>query len=101
MDITDASGYAGHADQVFTPSSEDQIAEILARATAENVPLTPMGALTGLAGGAVPQSGWGLSLAKFKRLEILPGRARVGAGVLLRDLQSAATAAGQFYAPDP
>ena len=32
MEITDASGYAGQADQIFTPRSEEEIAEILTRA---------------------------------------------------------------------
>jgi glucosylceramidase len=39
MDITDASGYAGQADQVFTPRSEEEIASILARASAEGIPI--------------------------------------------------------------
>jgi FAD/FMN-containing dehydrogenase len=32
---------------------------------------------------------------------VFPGHARVGTGALLRDVQAAASAAGQFYAPDP
>lgn len=101
MEITDASGYAGRADQVFTPRSEEEIAAILTRASAESIPVTVMGALTGLAGGAVPKSGWAISMAHLRKLDVFPGRARVGAGVLLRDVQVAATASGQFYAPDP
>jgi len=101
MDITDASGYAGRADQVFTPRSEHELAAILARASSEGVPVTIMGALTGLAGGAVTQSGWAMSMAQFRKLDVHPGHARVGTGVLLRDVQAAATASGQFYAPDP
>jgi len=101
MEITDASGYAGRADQVFTPRSEEEIAAILVRASAEGVPVTVMGALTGLAGGAVPKSGWAISMAQFRRLNVFPGNARVGTGVLLRDVQAEATASGQFYAPDP
>jgi FAD/FMN-containing dehydrogenase len=101
MDITDASGYAGRADQVFTPRSEEEIAAILVRASSEGVPVTVMGALTGLAGGAVPKSGWAISMAQFRKLDVFPGNARVGTGVLLRDVQAAATASGQFYAPDP
>ena len=31
MDIQDASGYAGRADRVFTPSSEEEIAEIVSK----------------------------------------------------------------------
>jgi FAD/FMN-containing dehydrogenase len=101
MDITDASGYAGRADQVFTPRNEEEIAAILVRASSQGVPVTVMGALTGLAGGAVPKSGWAISMAQFRRLNVFPGNARVGTGSLLRDVQAAATASGQFYAPDP
>lgn len=101
MDITDASGYAGRADQVFTPRSEDEVAAILTRASSEGVPVTVMGALTGLAGGAVPKSGWAISMAQLRKLDVSPGKARVGTGVLLREVQAAATASGQLYAPDP
>jgi FAD/FMN-containing dehydrogenase len=101
VEITDASGYPGRAEQVFTPDDEAGVAAILKKASAEKAPVTPIGALTGVVGGAVPESGWGLSLARLRRLEIRPGRAIVGAGVLLRDVQSAAAASGQFYAPDP
>jgi len=101
MEITDASGYAGRADQVFTPRSEEEVASILARASSEGVPVTVMGALTGLAGGAVPKSGWAISMAQFRKLDVYPGQARIGTGVLLRDVQAAAAASGQFYAPDP
>jgi FAD/FMN-containing dehydrogenase len=101
MDITDASGYPGSADQVFSPESEAQFVEILQRASAENVPITVMGALTGVTGGAAPQVGWGLSLAKLRVINIEQGKATVGPGVLLREVQAAAAATGQFYAPDP
>ena len=101
MDITDASGYPGSADQVFSPENEEQVVEILKRASAENVPITIMGALTGVTGGAAPKGGWGLSLAKFRTINIEQGRAIVGPGVLLREVQSGAAASGQFYAPDP
>jgi FAD/FMN-containing dehydrogenase len=101
MDITDASGYPGNADQVFSPETEEQVVNILKRASAENVPITIMGALTGVTGGAAPEGGWGLSLAKLRRLDIEKGRAIVGPGTLLREVQSGAAASGQFYAPDP
>src|SRR5262245_41189307 len=60
-----------------------------------------MGAMTGLAGGSAPQGGWGVSMVRFRRLEIARGRARIGAGALLQDVQTAAAADGQLYAPDP
>jgi FAD/FMN-containing dehydrogenase len=101
MDITDASGYPGFAEQVFSPENEEQVVEILKRASAENVPITVMGALTGVTGGGAPNGGWGLSLSKLRRLEIEKGRAFVRPGVLLREVQAGAAASGQFYAPDP
>src|ERR1700692_3653057 len=101
MDITDASGYPGSAEQIFSPQDEGQVVEILKRASAENVPITVMGALTGVTGVGAPDGGWGLSLAKLRVINIEQGGATVGAGVLLRDVQSRAAASGQFYAPDP
>ena len=101
MDISDVSGYPGHADQVFSPRDEEELAAILARASKEGVPVTVMGAMTGLAGGASPQGGWGVSMTKFRKLDISPGSARVGPGTLLREVQAASAASGQFYAPDP
>lgn len=101
MQITDVSGYPGHADQVFSPQDEEELAAILVRAGQENTPVTVLGALTGLTGGASPQGGWGISMSRFRRLDIFPGRARVGTGVLLKEVQAAAAQSGQFYAPDP
>jgi FAD/FMN-containing dehydrogenase len=42
-----------------------------------------------------------VSLEKFQRIEVCPGRAIVGSGVSLNDVQGAASRTGQFYAPDP
>lgn len=95
--ITDASLYPGQAERVFSPASETELVEILTRASEQKIPATIMGAMTGVAGGAVPQTGWGISLARMNRMQIRPGRAIVGPGVLLRDVQ----ACGQFYPPDP
>ena len=101
MDITDASNYPGHADQLFTPETESEVAEILKRASQQKIPVTVCGALTGLAGGASPSGGWALSLTRLRNLKVNQGRAVVGPGVLLREVQSAAANSGQFYAPDP
>jgi FAD/FMN-containing dehydrogenase len=100
-EITDASYYPGRADEIFTPHDEAELAEILHRASTRQIPVTFMGALTGVTGAAVPEGGWAVSLTRLNRLEIRPGSAIAGAGVLLRDLQSAAAASNQFYAPDP
>ena len=101
MDITDASNYPGQADQLFTPETESEVAEILKRASQQKVPVTVCGALTGLAGGASPSGGWALSLTRLRNFKVDKGRAVVGPGVLLREVQSAAANSAQFYAPDP
>jgi FAD/FMN-containing dehydrogenase len=95
--ITDASTYPGCADEVFSPRDEDQLIRVLRRGD----PVTIMGALTGVTGGGVPQSGSAISMTRMNGIEILPGRAIVGPGALLREVQTAAARSGQFYAPDP
>ncbi|MEJ7608502.1 MAG: FAD-binding oxidoreductase [Bryobacteraceae bacterium] len=99
--LEDASGLRGHADAVYIPTTEAEISELLKQASSERIPVTIAGAGTGVAGGRVPSGGWVISLEKFRQIEIEDGRAKVGAGVLLRDLQSQAQMSGQFYAPDP
>jgi FAD/FMN-containing dehydrogenase len=99
--LEDASGYRGEAEAVHTPATEAEVAEILRSASSSLTPVTIAGAGTGVTGARVPHGGWVLSLENFKRIEIRPGEATVGAGVLLRDLQLAAGRTGQFYAPDP
>ena len=101
MDITDVSGYPGHATKLFTPQDEEDLSRLLSRASSENVPVTILGALTGMAGGAAPQGGWAISMRNFTRLEVGPGTAQAGSGVLLKDVQSAVASTAQFYAPDP
>src|SRR5258706_2729008 len=101
VDITDASNYPGHADELFAPETESEVAAILQRASREKIPVTVCGALTGLAGGASPSGGWAISLTHLRKLDVGKGMATVGPGVPLREVQSAATASGQFYAPDP
>jgi FAD/FMN-containing dehydrogenase len=100
-EITDTSLYPGHADQILTPRDEPELLEILNRAHTQQIPVTFMGALTGVTGSAVPKEGWAISLTRLNHLEIAPGKAKAGPGVLLRDLQSGAARSNQFYAPDP
>ncbi len=99
--LEDASGFTGHADAVFSPRTPKDVTELLRNAVAENVPVTISGAGTGLTGGRVPMGGWLVSLNQFRRLEIESGRAFVGAGVSLSDVQAASVPTHQFYAPDP
>jgi FAD/FMN-containing dehydrogenase len=98
--LTDASGYRGAAERVFVPESEAEVSEILREAERARTTITIAGAGTGLTGGRVPHAGWVLSLERLRRMEIHSGYAVCGAGILLRELQSAA-GPRQFYAPDP
>lgn len=99
--LEDESGFTGHGEGLFRPETPQQAAEVLAAAARTGTPVTVAGAGTGLVGGRVPEGGWVLSTERFRRLEISSGKAHVGAGVLLQDLQFAAKTSGQFYAPDP
>jgi len=101
IDYQDASGYAGWADEFLRPSSEEEIVGILGRASISRTPVTVVGALTGLTGAAAAQGGWALSTERMTGLEIRSGSAVCQPGVRLRDLQAAARATGQFFAPDP
>jgi len=99
--IEDGSGFRGEADRLILPATEAELQQTITAASCESVPLTVVGAGTGLTGGSVPQSGWAVSMQRFARLEICPGCAIVGPGVSLDALQAAAGRTGQFYAPDP
>jgi FAD/FMN-containing dehydrogenase len=101
VSIEDASGFRGEADRLFTPETEAEVSVILARASAEGIPVTIAGAGTGLTGGCVAQGGGALSLERFRRLEIHSDHAIAGAGVSLQELQAAAAQTRQFYPPDP
>lgn len=98
--IEDASGYSGQADRSVAPASEAELVEVLREAVAGRIPVTVGGAQTGVTGGAVPGSGWHVSLVRLRSLEVGHGVAHVGAGLSLADLQAAA-APSQFYGPDP
>lgn len=99
--LEDASGYHGEAERAFTPETVEEVQEIAHRAADEHALLTVAGAGTGLAAGSVPHGGWVISLERFRKLEIEPGVARCGAGVLLKDLHAAAAKTHQFFGPNP
>ncbi len=82
----------------------DQVGEVLRIANRFGVPVTTRGGGTSLTGSASPaRGGWVLLLGDLRNLEIDPVNqtARVGAGVVVSDLQDAASAEGLFYPPDP
>ena len=99
--LEDASGFRGHAERLIVPADEAGVIAALQEASAKGVPVTIAGAGTGITGARVPLGGWVLSLERLNRLDVHPGYAIAGAGVLLRDVHAAAARSGQFYPPDP
>lgn len=99
--MQDASGYVGHPDQEFAPSTPAELCALLAKANAAGTPVTIAGSATGVTGGCCPQGGWLISMRRFNRIVIERGRALAGAAVTLRELNEEASRTGQFYAPDP
>lgn len=99
--LIDASGYTGTAERILIPEDEAEVSQMLREATVSSTAVTISGAGTGVTGGRVPHGGWVMSLERLNQIKIETGHAVCGAGVLLRDLQSAALTCRQFYAPDP
>ncbi len=99
--IEDSSGYRGEADQVFLPADMSEVCDIVQACSSRRIPLTIAGAGTGLTGARVPHGGWVVSLERFRTIEIERGRARCGSGVILSDLQQAASKTKQFFGPNP
>jgi len=90
---------------VVKPTTVDQIAKIMRIANAEQIPVTPRGAGTGLSGGALPvHGGILLSMEKFNKIIELDERnlqATVEPGVINQVFRDAVEAKGLFYPPDP
>jgi len=86
--LIDASNLqGGFSEKLFIPETAEEIAEILKEANKEKIPVTISGARTGTVGGAIPFSGWVISLEKFNRIkEINEDYAVVESGVILTDL---------------
>ena len=85
--LADSSGYRGSAERVFLPASIEELEQLVKESASGQIPLTVSGAGTGLTGARVPHGGWVVSLERFRRIQIEPGLARCGAGVILKDLQ--------------
>ena len=96
----------GYADRVVLPESVEEVAEILASANRERIPVTVSGAGTGTVGGRVAFGGIVLATDKLNRIERIVheedgGFAVAEAGVILSDLQRAVDQEGLLYPPDP
>lgn len=67
--LSDESGIGpGHAQTIFFPTSEKQVADFLREMNSRQVPVTVSGGRTGIVGGAVPEGGAILSLDRMNRI---------------------------------
>ncbi len=93
------------ADLVLIPNNSEEISEILKYCNAEKIPVTALGALTGLSGGALcVHGGVGLSLERLNRIIAIDennGQVTVEPAVITQVLQEECAKKGWYYAPDP
>lgn len=90
---------------VVKPRIPQEIAAIIKICNAQNIPLTPRGAGTGLSGGALPvNKGILLSMERFDSILEIDERnlqATIEPGVITEVFQNAVQEKGLFYPPDP
>lgn len=98
VELDDASGVKGWADEYIAPDSIEEFSLALKDAAAKKVPVTISGGGTGVTGGRCAQGGLVLSTSRLARFEL---GGVVGAGVPLADVHSRSRAAGLLYPPDP
>ncbi len=91
-------------DAVVFPTTTEQVAEIMKFSYANDVPVFPRGAGSGLSGGSIPGGGIALVLTRMNRiLEVNTADlyARVEPGVIVANLIKEAARHGLLYPPDP
>ncbi|MGE0588187.1 MAG: FAD-binding oxidoreductase [Cyclobacteriaceae bacterium] len=92
-------------DLVVKPGNTSEVSEILKICNQNKIFVTPRGAGTGLAGGALPvQKGVILSMERFNKIiniDELNLQATVEPGVITEVFQNAVKEKGLFYPPDP
>ncbi len=101
----DASDHDHRPAAALWPTNSSQISKILAIADTHRIPLTPRGAGTGLAGGAIPvRGGLVMDLCRMNRIIDIRAADRLAVvqpGVVYADLQNELGLYGFFFPPDP
>jgi glycolate oxidase len=92
-------------DVVLRPGAVNEVSAILKYCSEQMIPVTPLGARTGLSGGALSvHGGVGLSMERFNRIldiDVLNGQVTTEPAVITQVLQEECAAKGWYYAPDP
>jgi glycolate oxidase len=90
---------------VVKPASPLEVSKIMKLANEYDIPVTPIGARTGLSGGALSiHQGIGLSMEKFDKILQIDQQnlqVLVEPAVITQVLREAVAAVGLFYPPDP
>jgi glycolate oxidase len=90
---------------LIKPADSSQVSDILAYCNEHIISVTPIGARTGLSGGALSLfGGVGLSMERFNSITSIDTdnlQATVEPGVITQVFQEAVEAHGLFYPPDP
>ncbi len=90
---------------LLKPGSSVEVSKIMKFAFEHNVPVTPIGARTGLSGGALSiHGGIGLSMERFNKIINIDEdnlQLVVEPGVITQVLQEEVAKKGLYYAPDP
>ncbi len=104
----DNSGVVGaYADFAAIAENERDIADFLAEMSAQKIPVTIAGGLTGNTASGLPFGGAVLSLERMKAIGEIEkiseekAKLKVQAGVRIQDIKDKAFAAGWMYPPDP
>ena len=92
-------------DAVVLPHTTEEVAKIMKYAFAKQIPVTPRGAGSGLAGGCTPvHGGIVMDLKRLNQIIEIDGSnmtARVETGVVLKRFQDTVEKRKLFYPPDP
>lgn len=97
------NAYQGQAALVIRPASTEEVAEVVRICHDAQVALVPQGGNTGLCGGSIPDASGSqlvLSLTRMKRIreiDLANETITVEAGVILQQLQDAASQAGRLF----
>ncbi len=90
---------------VLSPYRADEVAAILKHCSNNRIPVTPIGAQTGLSGGALClYGGVALSLKRMNQITKIDEKnlqVITQPGVIVQELQLAVEELGLYYAPDP
>jgi glycolate oxidase len=101
----DATKQRAMPDVVIWPSSAQEVSQILQLANERRIPVYPVGAASGMTGGAVPLfGGISLNMNRINRIiEIDEANMTsiVEPGVIVADFQNEVEKLGLFYPPDP